>query len=293
MPRIILTGASGWFGQSFIGNYALTYGEDRARADLVLVTSDGREIFNPRVNGPLATSTFGHVIDSKPDVSAIVQAAFLTRDKLEGLGERRFRDVNLQIIRSLARLLSMYPSARIYVISSGAVKKDRSAYGLLKSEEESVVLAERRRSFVFRVYGAHGRFCEYRNWSAFCDLGRQALRSREIFIRSRVKTVRGFVSFDQLATLILRLNDLPEYIAPSVIDTVSEVVDLRALGAMFAEHYAVNLITTPLDIDAPPNIYSGQCAYFLEICKRLGVADISVDKMVRDLRNNEFVSTYQ
>lgn len=292
MPRIILTGASGWFGQSFIGNYALTYGEDRAKADLVLITSDGREIFNPRVAGPLGTYTFEQVFDLKPDVSTIVQAAFLTRDKIEGLGERRFRDINCQIIRSLARLLLMYPSATTYLISSGAVEKDSSAYGSLKSEEECVVLAGGRRSFVFRVYGAHGRFCAYRDWSAFCDFGRQALRSRELLLRSRVETVRAFVSFDQLASLIFRLNELPGYLSPSVIDAVSEVVDLRTLGAMFVKHYGASLITEPLDIGAPPNIYSGQCRHFLDLCECLGVELIPVEKMVQDLRTNEFVATY-
>ena len=293
MSRVLLTGASGWFGQSFIGNYVLTYGEDRARTDLVLVTSDGREISNPLVVGPLETHTFGQVLDAGHDISTIVQSAFLTRDKIGPMGERRYRDINGQIIRSLGRLLLMYPRATTYLISSGAVAHDSSAYGALKAEEESVVLEGGGGSLVFRVYGAHGRFCGYRDWSAFCDFGRQALRSGEIVIRSRSETVRGFVSFDQLAQVILRLIERPSSVErPGIVDAVAEVVELRSLAAAFVDHFKVGLSADPPDRSIHPDVYTGDPGPFRDLCRRQGIGNVSVDEMVRGIKKNMFVDSY-
>ena len=81
------------------------YGLEKSN-NLILVTSDGRNTSHPIVPFELSTTTLDKV-DSLNDLDTIVQAGFLTKDKIEVMGLKVYNSICSKIIFFLKKLF--YP----------------------------------------------------------------------------------------------------------------------------------------------------------------------------------------
>ena len=245
--RILLTGASGWFGKSFISEYVKKNGLESLK-NLILVTGDGRYFNHPSIPFELATITLDQAC-SLNDVDMIVQAAFLTKDKIKIMGLKLYNSGCSKIIFSLKKIIFNNSKATVVVISSGAAYNDTSSYGYYKKlEEQTAIKSAKKKVFVFRVFAATTRYMDYRPWSAICTFIKHKMARKDIRINSNREIMRGVVCMEDLSSIIL---SLPWKIDESsrnfeIYDAVSDIMSIREmaetilnndLNVIVPEHY--------------------------------------------------------
>ncbi len=146
--RLVILGSSGWFGLEF--------------TELLKRRECPAQILP--VPGPSVGGRVDHrdLIAFRPTV--VVNFAFLTRERVEGLGEDEYRRINTDLTRRFL-LLTKSPAARLALtVSSGsAITERQHLHGQMKGieEQEAIAAASASRDVVvlraYSVSGAHVR----------------------------------------------------------------------------------------------------------------------------------------
>ena len=207
---IVVTGPTGWIGQALLMRIAAARGagwQDQVR------------LFGSRAGELVAAD--GSVLAVRPldeltsaDVSGamVVHLAYLTKEKADLLGERRFTDTNLAIDDQLLAALSAGNPHAVFVASSGAAALaaqgiDRHPYGLCKLRQEDRLLAWSRTAglpvLVGRIWNIAGPFMNKTASYALGDMLTQARRTGSIKIAAPVPVFRSYLHVEDLADLIL------------------------------------------------------------------------------------------
>ncbi len=257
--KILLTGASGWFGQSFIAQYAAKFGQGALR-QITLVTSDGREIKHPDVPFPLKTVSM-HTANALRGHDVIVHAGFPSRDKINTLGHKVYQETCESILTNLRLIIKKNHCADIYLISSGAVYNDTSLYGRYKRHEEEVVKKLISNNYyIFRIFTATTKSMDYRPWSAICNFMKCRLIGQNITIESREELLRGIVCMQDLSDLILRIADKAEASQQKqkTYDAVSHVTSIRKLAILCSANEVSTILPENYDLSKINSEYSGR-----------------------------------
>lgn len=295
LPSIVLIGASGWFGMSFIGAGLEKFGV-KFLDYVTLVTSDGRDLTHPLHRTPLGTVSLKSLnARSENNHEVVIQAAFATRNRIESLGETEYLRVNNGIIESVESYIVKSNPSKIYLISSGAVYGDESLYGRLKRIEEQRI--ERAFSgdelIIFRVFGATGRFCDYRDWSAVCQFIRSGLAGRSISIRAVGSVLRSYTSFDDLSDIILNRISSRLLHASSILDATGQVISLVEVADIVASHYKT---TVELPNNFKPEVvldsYCGDPSNYASLAQNSGTPLMSLREQLEAQINNAFIESY-
>tara|TARA_X000000950_G_scaffold82127_1_gene103328 strand:- start:21000 stop:21875 length:876 start_codon:yes stop_codon:yes gene_type:complete len=280
IPNVILTGSTGWFGQSFIYTFVKKFGLDNIN-NLYLISSDGRNFRHKILNEDFQTSTLETVkIDNKIDL--FVQSAFLTRDKLTKFGQKKYIEVNQEIIEKTDVLVDKCSPTKRIVISSGAVLDKNDIYGSMKlKEEESVRISSSDLSIIFRVYAALGINTPFNSWSAVSDLISSANRSNNIDIKSKNNVVRGFVSFEKLSQLILEISAKKERKKFQIIDAIEHVNSLKEVASVISMIKGTD-INGKIDFNEISNIYTSDPRNFLNMLKKYNLNMSSLENDIHE-----------
>jgi nucleoside-diphosphate-sugar epimerase len=282
MPRkkILLTGASGWFGKSFILNYVTRFSKN-ALANLILVTSDGRDIRIPSIDNALKTISLKHINEIN-DVDVVIQAAFLTRDKIFEYGDEKYKTINFNIIDTVSNYVRANKITSVFVISSGAVndsedKKD--LYSELKKCEEDTFL-KICSPLIFRVYGAAGKLTPKVSWSALSEFICKGKSDEDIYLRSKGRVLRSYVSFDVLSDLILEcINE--KKTEKKIIDACSLCTDIHTLAKHVSQIFGVKLeLNKDYDNKNITDSYIGSNEEFIDLCEKYNIHLSTLDELV-------------
>ena len=278
VPNIILTGSTGWFGQSFIYAFVKKFGLVNIK-NLYLISSDGRNFYHQILKENFQTFKIEKVkIENKIDL--FVQAAFLTRDKIEKFGQQKFIEVNQQIIESSNLLAEKCSPAKRILISSGAVLDKNDIYGVMKlKEEDSIKVSSSNSNIIFRVYAALGINTPYNSWSAISDLILSANRSDNIKIRSKNNVVRGFVSFEKLSELILEISKSNEKKRFQIIDAIEHVNSLKEIASVISMIKGIK-VDDKIDFSEIPNIYTSDPRNFLNMLDKFNLKRSSIESEI-------------
>lgn len=293
IPKILLTGASGWFGRSFISEYIQTFGLP-ALQNITLVTSDGRPIRHPLVTGQLPTITLNDA-KNKSSYHSIIQASFLTKDKISKIGTQNYSLACMKIIEEINRIVQMNPKSRVFVISSGAVYNDKSLYGEYKRLEEYTLKSLRSRNLaIFRVFGATTRFMDYRNWSAICNFVKAFYDKKDIHIRSEQEVCRGLVCMEDLSKLIIEMikssdNSFEDNI---VCDAVSDIVTIRQIAELCVNPQNKVLVPEKYDFGKFDGTYTGDPNLFTDLANVLEVRLKMHPEQIQNAIHNEYPASY-
>lgn len=291
--RILLTGASGWFGQSFIAEYLKIYGAQRLK-NLYLTTSNGRSISHPLLDFKLPTIT-NSMATTINDLDLIVHSSFLTKEKIISMGIESYNKQTENILNDFEKILQNNSNAVVCVISSGAVYGDTSQYGLYKRIEEDIAKNSlNNRVLIFRIFGATTKYMDFRNWSAVCTFLKENLNQRDIYIKSNQEVLRGFVCMEDLSNIIIKYfesikDNQPIY---EVYDAVSDIKSIREI--------ALELISDKIKVILPDNYdknmkdysYMGEKSKFLELSKRLNVNLKNCSKQLKNAQENYYIESY-
>lgn len=274
-PKIVLTGASGWFGQSFIHSFIKKYGHNNIQ-NLYMLTSDGRDIHHKVLDHTFQTSALKDFKTSK-QIDLFVQSAFLTRDKIKEYGEEKYKKFNTEIIKNSQILAcQLKPKVRV-LISSGAAKNVNDIYGQLKAyEEECVLNSDSTVRVIFRVYGAMGVNTPLLEWSAISDLVSSANKFNFVSVKSSANVVRGYVSFEKLSELILKISKSNAYSREICVSAVEHSNNLKEIAQIISQVKKCKLKNKDDDFRKLPNIYTADPIRFLNLLDEFDVRRTSI-----------------
>lgn len=291
--KILLTGASGWFGQSFISEYMLQFGLS-ALENLTLVTSNGRAIIHPMITEKLKTVTLNEARELA-NYDTVIQASFLTRDKIPIIGAEKYSLECQAIIENVTRIVSRNQNSLVFLLSSGAVYNDDSLYGKYKRLEEKTLASIKPRDLAtFRIFGATTRFMDYRRWSAVCNFVKASITKQDIHIQSEHEVCRGLVCMEDLARLIIEMIKTGDSIHKTnlVCDAVSEVVTIRRIAELCMNPKNKLILPEKYDFFKFDKNYVGDSKLFIRLAQDLNVTLKQHPAQIRNAINNVYQNTY-
>lgn len=215
--KILLTGASGWIGKSFLEVYENLYGPELTQANISATSSVKKEI--ELESGTIIKSLpLTEEISLNKKYGGIVHLAALTRDKLSQYNNSEYFYRNMEILSLTLNALDRGVDWSICV-SSGAVFRSNkiefdndinsNPYGFYKRLEEVIFKKlQETQNFVFvcpRLWGATGSDMKSHQNYAFGSFIKDAIEQKEIVINSGHKVYRRYIDTRDLMNLCLKM----------------------------------------------------------------------------------------
>lgn len=229
--RILVLGAGGWFGQTFLALLGPT------DFPLVLIGSHARTI---RVNNQTyQVSIWDEATVQEFNPTFVFDAAFLTRRFLDILGLARYTQQNAELMRRVRWLSALPTVEQLVTISSGAVLEagrlregagSRDPYGAMKLELENQLrqsaAGDQTGVVIARAFSVSGGFVREPREYALSDFVLQALERGEITISSASPVFRRYCAVEDL--LAVSLTMLPES-GVAELDSGGDLVEMSGL----------------------------------------------------------------
>lgn len=229
--RVLITGASGWFGQT-----AAFMMED-SKLPTLLLASSTRTIRSHQKT--LSVNVFDAEIIEHFQPTLVLDCAFITREKIEEFGLKQYIDANEEIQRQLFTIISM-PSVNRYVsFSSGAavypkdaldVMIENNPYGLLKRkaeiELEKFSYNRNISGVIARAWSVSGGLVTKPQSFALSDFIAQARRG-DVHIRSSTPVFRRYSAIEDLFALALAKTQMSLF---SIINSEGSLVEMGELA---------------------------------------------------------------
>jgi nucleoside-diphosphate-sugar epimerase len=251
--RVLILGASGWFGQTAATMFA------ESQADLVCVVRGHAKnsLRVPRAN--YIEWDERRISEFRPTL--ILDFSFLTRDYEQRMSPKDFATVNQGLTKRLLTLFqSDYVRSVIYVSSGAAAYPTnadnrsmlQSSYGSLKREAEERLLAawdggrQGKKLTILRAWNVTGPYILSPTKYLFTSLISQALNGH-IRVDSEIEVWRKFVSISDALTL--SLWNLNHSVQP-VLETGGELIEARQLARRVREIVNPN---SGLEFSSPSN----------------------------------------
>jgi nucleoside-diphosphate-sugar epimerase len=277
--KIAITGASGWFGSVFISYYINQFGKNEALKNLLLFSSDGRDI---RVSGvDFNTFLLKEIQYIKADY--IIHAAFLTRDKISALGEYKYKKINSEITRYVELFLDKNNVKSMFLLSSGAasqVGNEKDIYSEMKLDEEALYKRKVGSINIFRIFAAISTDMPNRDWSALSNFINKARKNEDIEMHAEGQVIRSFVSFDDLSKLIIAMI-LKGTKGVLEIDAVSEDIEIISLARYIAKKAGVNmLLKKNFCSETIVSKYTGDSGKFIKLCHDCNLEPIKIKDQI-------------
>jgi len=290
---LLLTGASGWFGRTALWEYEQEFGPEALRHDVIPFASRERLVDFDSPHGPVKALPLEEITAVR-NPRGLLHLAFLTRDKVEPLGWRRYVETNRAISNLLAQVLSLWPNISVVATSSGAAAAFDgldldllgNPYATLKKEEEALLERQSiaRMAMVFRVYAATGRFMTRPEKFALGDFLLQAMRGEQIGISAKGLVLRSYVHVGvlmQLAWYLLRQRD---GIGFRLLDACTNTLTLQELAALIQPMGGHDRMTESVSDSAFSDVYRGDCRGFVQLLAEAELLAPSMMFQIEDTR---------
>lgn len=210
MPRVLVLGAGGWFGQTFLSLI------ESVPFQLMLIGRDERKLV---VNGRVYSVEEWN--RSKVELfqpQMIIDFAFLTRNYLEDYGWERYVTTNRALMDRVLWLASLNSVTQILTVSSGAAMTDHhpmldrlklDPYGALKSQFEAqlpAIAAKNGVSVVIaRAWSVSGGLVRDPKSYALSDFVLQAKQDKHIEICAESLVFRRYCAIEDFIAIALSI----------------------------------------------------------------------------------------
>lgn len=292
---ILLTGATGWIGRTFLHHLQELIPSDEfnrrvyafgSKPGRVLSTgyTDGREIVIPIYN---LEEMPKHAQEKK---ISIIHTAFLTKDKYQKFGAREFVRINSHITEIVNNTVITSRDSRVVHMSSGAASIAEEIgqseligspvdYGYLKYKEETM-LANSSETQSFRIYGLSGRFIRDPSMYALGSFIVSALQKQAIKIKATNPVIRGYCNASDLAWSALAWMS-SSFPPTAPLPSVSSVTSLKGLAEKITFAYKLN---PPIisDSHGRADSYSYSPCNFIDFLEKFDLKAMTLSNQIED-----------
>lgn len=275
--RIVITGASGWLGQSLL--HALNQADHTMLPDRVLALgSRNREI--SLLDGPsvrIREWKDTEVAEFEPTIA--VHLAYLTADRLRNINEELYSATNHELsARGLA--LQQLPGLRAFMLaSSGAATVAGAAstlgkhpYARQKADDERAYLtshaAASTPTLAARLWSVSGPYCTRPQSYAFSDMVMKARAGEEIIVAATGEVRRRYVDAGEFLAACLALNLRGR---SGIVNSGGDEVEIRELATVITQVLG-GIFTAPIiDPQIPVELYLAESADMESAARELGI----------------------
>ena len=299
--RIVVTGASGWLGSATIELLHDALGaalHDRLRcfgsSARTLRLRDGLEVDQH----PLA-----EIAALPPRPTILLHLAFLTKDRVEGMGPDAYVAANAALSGTVLDALDAIGTVAVFVASSGAARTadDPDAdpamrlYGGLKRRDEDAFAAWAheggRIAVIARVFNVAGPYINKHQSYALAAFITDALAGRAVTVRAPHRVVRGFVAIRELMSVVFGLLAGPRGIYR--FDSAGEAMELGEVAAIVGETLGTSAVARAPITSERVDHYVGDGTEYHRLRAGLGVDAVPFPVQVRETADymNEAATT--
>jgi nucleoside-diphosphate-sugar epimerase len=267
-PKLVIVGATGWYGKTLIHEYALAYGEKAAATNLLLYASRPSLLSVDIKGRTLELRVFDLAQApqrSLDEFDGLLWYAFILKNKLSIIGPEAYLIANEKIAHHVFRCLDANPHLRTVFFSSGtaygltecpAYEADPYAHLKILYERE---LAERVPLVTIYPYATLGKYVPDHRSFAAASFIHQAITTGRIVIEAKMTVVRSYGSVHDFSRLLLRIYERLKSsggAVPTRIVPVTHTLDLNQLAheVSIALGREIEIISTT-DAKASPSIY--------------------------------------
>lgn len=283
--RILILGASGWFGRTILDLAA------KSRIQTLGIASNTRSIQIGDTTQNVFEWDFELISAFKPTI--VIDCAFLTPDRMETIGEEAYVAINMKLISDFINSCMVNTVRSAITISSGAVGKDteklnqgnpKKIYGELKrfSEDKLIELASQRKinTVVARVWSVSGSFVIEPSKYAFSDLITQAKKSKAI-VNANHHVWRRYCSAADFLTVALALSSQK---GNHILESGGELIELHQLSNQINSQLKPDLNNVPkYATDKSEEFYCSDGKNWVEVCQRLNFLPLSLAEQISEV----------
>jgi nucleoside-diphosphate-sugar epimerase len=289
LPRVVVTGASGWIGTALLAHLAGRLGEGWQNR-VSLFGSSARIISTP--GGDMPVVPLGEMTGDDVRDAIVVHLAYLTKEKAVPGRESDFTRTNAAIDEVVLRAIAEAAPRSLFVASSGAAMlagegRDGHAYGLSKLAQEERFLAAAQALaipvLVGRIFNLAGPYINKTDSYAIGAFSTQALVDGTVVVAARVPVFRSFLHVDDLCALIIGAGVARLSWSGPVDFCGAEVLEMGDIAARVARSIdeGIPVVRETVDL-ADPSIYIGKATDTKLVAMALGLPLRPFDQQVSD-----------
>lgn len=241
---ILVTGATGWLGKSFLEVYEKIYGKESLKQKIIATASIDKHL-ELESGTKVYVNKLSEVNLSGVNLEGVAHFAALTRDKVKINKIEDYVFENMQLFSHVLKLLNSELIWLLSVSSGAAIKLGENKldfdiktnpYGFQKSIEE-LVFAKLSKHFNFtlvmpRLWGASGKDMKsHKNYALGQFLLGATSTEKVIKINSAHKVYRKYVDTRELMTLCIKMIENSE---SKIFNSGGDLVEIEELAKVIA-----------------------------------------------------------
>lgn len=282
--RVLITGATGWFGQT-----AIHLMRESKEIPILPLASKSRSFDSIGFSYFVNRWDLNLIKEFRPTV--VIDCAFLTKEQVTNEDIEKYISTNELLTSQLLELTSLSSVRRVITVSSGAAMYPIDAiqgtilenpYGYLKRKAElsleQISRETKTNAIVARAWSVSGAFIGKSKKYAMSDMIIAAATSDEIIIQAPHKVFRRYVAVEDLLALSLAQSDKCQF---DVIDSEGDLLEMHDLAQKVCEVINPKSTITRVKMTAQrSNEYYSRTSRWPELCDFWGFVPESIDNQI-------------
>jgi nucleoside-diphosphate-sugar epimerase len=293
---IIVTGASGWLGQTILENLFEVLGASTFHERVISFASkdiDAKIGRTETIKLHSLSKLPKLTEENKPDL--IIHAAFLTPDYARTNGREKFVQINREITELICKAAKHSPNSRIVEISSGAAEMnsgsiddlsnlnipDQQLYGSLKKEEEEK-LSLLAPTLILRIFALSGKHIKDPKKYALGDFLLAHTKGQPIVIQSKTPVIRGYGHAGDISKLAIHWGLSEDQCPAKPVNTVNTTIELRDLAAIIAAIEPRVKVISSEENPRKTSIYTADSTRYLNLLSTYHIPPTDLQSQIDD-----------
>lgn len=280
--RILLIGATGWFGRTFLSLL------QNVEPKFLLISSSEQQFSIGKKRYKTQQWNESEIQRFAPTI--VIDCAFLTRDFLASMPLEQYLSTNQQLMKNVISMTEVPSVERIITISSGAAaiaaenpgkSLQEDPYGILKLQLEELLAKNSKihakNLVVARAWSVSGSLVRNPQNYAFSDLILQA-RTSQVIIKSSHEVWRRYCAAEEFLALALAISKTES----RLFNSGGELVEIQTLADLVINEVnpSAKLSLRELTNNKADSYYSDNSDWS-ELCREYGLETLNIAQQIR------------